>query len=55
MNPIFQYLVIKSNLVTRAKCPQCQHRFEVLRKDSHRQVNCLKCGKSFHISKDNRI
>ncbi len=47
MNPFFQYQVIKSNLVSRAHCPHCQHRFQVLRRDSQRELICFKCGKKF--------
>lgn len=50
MNPLFQYQVIKSSMVTGAHCPHCQHRFEVLRRDSQRELSCLSCGKKFKVS-----
>ena len=50
MNPFFQYQVIKSNLLRRAKCPHCQHSFQVLRKDSQRELTCLKCARKFKIT-----
>ncbi len=51
MNPIFQYLLIKSSMVNQAKCPHCQHRFDILRKDRQRQVKCPQCGASFTMKK----
>jgi len=51
MNPIFQYLLIKSSTVNQVKCPHCQHRFDILRKDRQRQVNCPQCGASFAMKK----
>lgn len=50
MNPYFQYQVIKASLTKRAKCPHCQHSFEIMRRDKEHELSCLKCGRKFKVS-----